>query len=119
VRETASFQLHGEFVGDNLEFCGEALQRHLKIREVPLRACQVEAFLAGLVLLEMQDVAIVAKNEIGNRSIGPSDRGIAPVKSRFSSTVFPRSQNILAAFLIRTFVLPQPMCAIALDESEN
>jgi hypothetical protein len=45
------------------------MQWQLKSCEVPFHAGQIEALLASLVLLEVQNVAVVAKNEVGDGGV--------------------------------------------------
>ena len=58
-----------ELVGDRAERAVEVLQIQAETVQVKLDTGQVVAFFAGLVLLEMQNVAIVTIDEFGDRGI--------------------------------------------------
>ncbi len=61
--------VHAELVRDRAKRSIEIMQVQAEAVEIPLDARQVKAILAGLVLLEVQNVAVVAIDEFGNGGV--------------------------------------------------
>jgi len=62
----ADHPIHAELVGNRTKGAVKVLQVESEAVEVPFDAGQVVTLLAGLVLLEMEDVAIIAVDKFGD-----------------------------------------------------
>jgi hypothetical protein len=76
--------VHAELVCDRAKRSIEIAQVQAEAVEIPFDASQVKAILAGLMLLEVENVAVVAIDEFGNggvqslavRTLHKQDRGV-------------------------------------------
>ena len=81
--------VHAELVRDRAEGSIEIAQVQAEVLEIPFDAGQVKALFAGLMLLEVENVAVVAIDEFGESSVqslavgtlDEQDRGVFHVGS--------------------------------------
>src|SRR5580765_2235509 len=67
--------VHAELVRDRAKCSIEIVQSQAEAAEFPFDARQVAALFAGLMLLEVENVAIVAIDEFGNSGVQPLSVG--------------------------------------------
>ena len=63
--------LHGKFLSDRRKSFRELIEAQRKAGQIPFDAGQIKALLPGLVLLKMQNVAIVAENKFSDGGVQP------------------------------------------------
>src|ERR1700730_5853817 len=63
--------MHGKFLRNWAKLDRKIFQFQLEISEIPLHAREVKPLFAGLVLLKMQNISIMPKDEIGDSGVQP------------------------------------------------
>ena len=61
--------LHSKFFCYRCEFLRELIQWQPESAQIPFHASKIKALFASLMLFKMQNVAVVLKDEIGNRGV--------------------------------------------------
>jgi hypothetical protein len=61
--------IHAELVRDRAEGSIKIAQVQAEVREIPFNTSQIKALFAGLMLLEMENVAVVAIDEFGESGV--------------------------------------------------
>ena len=87
--------VHAELVRDRAKRSIEIVQSQAEAAEFPFDARQVAALFAGLMLLEVQNVAIVAVDELAEWRPAPFGRDIAQARSQCSAYESPESRAIV------------------------